>query len=163
MPDLSDRVTLAHEIFVSCPNFTKEVKSLLMGDCVFCKIVRGEIPAEKIAEDNDFVAFLSITPVYDGLTVIATKQHYGSYLYQSLSDDLLTKMHLFACKVALLLDKSLGCERCVQVMEGLEVNHAHIKLFPKYKGIFVAIKEKEIPDTSRLKEVAEKIRKAGGI
>lgn len=131
-------------------------------DCVFCRIVAGELPAEVIGEDEEFIAFLSITPVYDGLTVIATKKHYDSYLYQSLPDEVLARMHLFARHIALKLDKALGSQRCVQVMEGLEVNHAHIKLFPKYEKVYRPINEREIPDTSRLAEVAEKIRKAGG-
>ena len=134
-----------------------------MCDCVFCQIVTGEMKVEKIAEDEEHVAFLSATPVYDGFTVVIPKKHFDSYVYQTMADDELAKLHLFAKKVALLLDRALGAERCVQVMEGLDVNHAHLKLFPKYPGVGHAIVEKEIFDTSRLKEVAEKIRKAGVI
>lgn len=129
-----------------------------MEDCVFCKIVRGEIPVEKIMEDDTFIAFLSATPVYDGLTVVVPKKHYDSYLYKSMTDDEMNALHTFAKKVALLLDKALGLERCVQVMEGLDVNHAHLKLFPKYPGVAHTIVETEIFNTKGLKEVAEKIR-----
>lgn len=130
-----------------------------MDECVFCKIVKGEIPAEKVMEDDNFLAFLSITPVYDGLTVVAPKKHYGSYAYQSMTDEELSAMHVFAKKVALLLDKALGSERCVQVMEGLDVDHAHIKLFPKYKGVHQSIVESETPvDGASLKKVSEKIK-----
>lgn len=130
-----------------------------MEDCVFCKIVSGQLPSEKIMEDEEHVAFLSATPVYDGFTVVATKNHYGSYIYQTMTDEQLAKIHIFAKKVALAIDKALGSERCMQVMEGMDVDHSHVKLFPKYKGVFRPIVEKETFDTSRLKEVAEKIRK----
>lgn len=130
-----------------------------MDDCVFCKIVNGEISAEKIFEDNDFIAFLSITPVYDGLTVVATKRHLDSDVYKSMSDEELSKMHVFAKKVALILSDALEPERVMQVLEGLEVNHAHIKLFPKYKGVFNATVESEKPvDFEKLKIVADRIR-----
>lgn len=129
--------------------------------CVFCKIVAGEIPAEKIIENEDFLAFLSINPVYEGLTIVIPKKHFGSYAYKTMSDSELVKLHLFAKKVALLLDRALGAERCVQVMEGLEIDHAHLKLFPKYAGVTHSIMETQIPvDTERIKKAAEKIRKS---
>ncbi len=111
-------------------------------------------------EDDNFVAFLSATPVYDGFTVVIPKKHFGSYVYQTMGDADLADLHIFAKKVALLLDKALGSERCIQVMEGLDVDHAHVKLFPKYKGVTRAIMEKEVFDLEGLKEVADKIRKS---
>ncbi len=132
-----------------------------MGSCVFCQIVSGEIPAEKIMEDEDFVAFLSATPVYEGFTIVVPKKHYGSYVYQSMPEEELWKLHKFAKKVALVLDEVLGSERCIQVMEGLDVDHAHLKLFPKYKGVEHAIMERAIfIDQEEIKKVADKIRKA---
>lgn len=130
-------------------------------DCIFCKIVAGEVNVEKIAESDDYLAFLGANPVYDGMTLVIPKRHFGSYVYESMSDEELASLHVFAKKVAKTLDAALGCERCVQVMEGLDINHAHLKLFPKYKGVTNAIMEKQIFDTKRLPEVAAKIRKAG--
>lgn len=134
-----------------------------MTDCVFCKIVAGEIPAEKIAESDDFVAILGIKPKFPGMTVIITKEHVGTYLYQTVAEELFTKMHLFAKKVALKLDLALGSFRCIQVMEGFDVDHAHLKLFPVYEGKFydASYEGPEIADSSELRTVAEKIRKAG--
>lgn len=130
-----------------------------MNDCVFCKIVKGELPSEKVLEDDNFLAFLSISPVYDGLTVIATKNHLDSDIYKTMSDEELGKLHIFAKKVALILEKALGAERIMQVLEGMEVNHAHIKLFPKYKGVFNATIESEISvEIEKLKVVSEKIK-----
>lgn len=130
-----------------------------MDGCVFCKIVKKEIPSEVIKEDDNFLAFLSITPIYDGLTVVATKKHLDSDIYKSMTDEELAKMHIFAKKVALILNEALKPERVMQVFEGLEINHAHIKLFPKYKGVFNAIIESEIPvEFGKLKIIADKIR-----
>lgn len=142
------------------PKFGKRFTIRLMADCVFCKIVAGEIPAEIIAQDSEFLAFLSITPVYPGFTLVVTKEHFGSYAYATLPEEKLTRLHLFAKKVALAIDKALGSERCVQVMEGLDVDHVHLKLFPKYPGVTHAIMERQIPmeNFEELKRVAQKIR-----
>lgn len=135
-----------------------------MEDCVFCKIVRGEILAHKIAEDQDFVAFLGIFPKFPGMMVVVTKNHVGdSYLYRSVSDEELAKMHLFAKKVALAIDRSLGSFRCIQVMEGLENRqHPHLKLFPVYEGrsYGVAFEGGQKASDEELQVVAEKVRKA---
>ncbi len=129
---------------------------------MFCKIINGDVPAEKVGEDADFIAFLGIYPKYPGMTVVATKRHTdNSYLYASLTDDELVKMHLFAKNVALKIDNALGSFRCIQVMEGFEQNHAHIKLFPVYQGkMYGAVFEgNKQATTEELKEVAEKIRR----
>jgi len=129
-----------------------------MDGCVFCGIVSGKIPSHKIAEDQDFVAFLGIFPKYPGMTVIVSKEHKGSYLYKSLTDEELTSMHLFSKKVAGLLDKALNTERCMELMEGLEVDHAHLKLFPRPVGVMDALGEGKIrADEMELEKVAEKI------
>lgn len=134
-----------------------------MEDCVFCKIVRGEVPANKIAQDDDFVAFLGIYPKFPGMTVVVTCDHVGdSYLYGSLSDEKLAKFHLFTKRVALAIDKSLGSFRCIQTMEGMENRaHPHLKLFPVYEGMEygVAFEGKQKVSDDDLKLTAEKIRR----
>lgn len=130
-----------------------------MEDCIFCKIVKGEIPSEKVMEDNNHLAILSITPVYEGMTIVLTKKHFDSYAYQTMLDTELADLHVFTKKVALLLDEKLSSERCIQVMEGLDVNHVHIKLFPKYKGVYKANVERELPlSIEELKKVSEKLK-----
>lgn len=132
---------------------------------MFCKIVAGGIPAHKIMEDGDFVAFLGIFPQFEGMTVIASKKHaVNSYLYQSLTDDQLSKMHLFAKKTALLIDKALGSSRCIQVMEGFETVHPHLKLFPVYKDKTYdhSYEGKNRASNEELEKVAQKIRKEAG-
>lgn len=128
---------------------------------MFCKIVRGETPANKIAEDGDFVAFLGIFPKFPGMTVVITKKHFGeSYIYKSFSDEELAKMHVFTKKVALAIDKALGSFRCIQTMEGMENReHPHLKLFPVYEGkdYGVAFEGKERASDEELKGIVEKI------
>lgn len=91
--------------------------------------------------------------------MVASKKHVGSYLYQSMDDEDLAKIHAFAKKVALAVDKSLGSMRCIQVMEGLEVDHAHLKLFPVYENVLDSMGEGEIKASDEdLTNVAEKIK-----
>ena len=101
-------------------------------DCIFCGIVRGESPAHKIWEDEYHVAFLSIFPNTPGFTVLITKAHLGSYLFD-LDDLPLQRLIVAAKTVGKLLDCALdGVGRTGCVMEGFGVNHAHVKLFPMH-------------------------------
>lgn len=98
-------------------------------DCIFCKIVKGEIPCYKVWEDDEFMAFLDIYPAVEGMTLVIPKTHYDSYVFQ-MPDEPYTKLFNATKKVAKLLDETLGSDRCAMVMEGLDVNHVHIKLYP---------------------------------
>ncbi len=98
-------------------------------DCLFCKIVAGEIPATKIYEDEKFLAFLDINPNTEGMTLVIPKEHYDSYAFD-MPDDVYTELMLVTKKVAKLLKKGLNVSRVALVMEGTGVNHAHIKLYP---------------------------------
>lgn len=100
-----------------------------MSDCVFCKIVSGEIPSFKVYEDEEFLAFLDINPNTCGMTVLITKKHYHSYVFD-LPDDIYTRFMNTARKVAKLLDETLGVQRTAMVMEGMGVDHAHLKFYP---------------------------------
>jgi diadenosine tetraphosphate (Ap4A) HIT family hydrolase len=103
-----------------------------MEDCTFCKIVRGEIPAHKIYEDNEHLAFLDIFPNTKGVTLVITKKHYASYAFD-LPDEVYTKLFLLAKKIGKVIDKSLGSVRTFMVTEGMEIPHIHVKLYPFYK------------------------------
>ncbi len=134
-----------------------------MEGCIFCKIVKGEIPANKIEENEEFLAFLGIFPKFAGMTVVVTKRHTGdSYVYRALSDEELSRMHLFAKKVALKIDRALGSDRTIQVAEGFDIkDHTHLKLFPVYlgKSYDCAYEGTEKANDEELKIVADKIRK----
>lgn len=138
--------------------------NLAMQDCVFCKIVAGEIPCEKVWEDSDLMAILDASPLVRGQTLVLTKRHEDSYVL-GLADELVAKMYVGAAKVARLLDKTLGSFRTAQVMEGLGVRHAHIKLYPlmegEREGGLIPMGKKATPE--HLAQVAEKIREGGDL
>ena len=102
-----------------------------MENCVFCKIASGVFDSAKVWEDNEFMAFLDINPNTKGMTVVIPKKHYDSYAID-MPDDLYSRFFLAAKRVARVLEKGLDTQRVILVMEGLMVDHAHIKLYPVY-------------------------------
>lgn len=95
---------------------------------IFTKIVNGEIPSYKIAEDEDYFAFLDIFPVAKGHTLVIPKKEVD-YLFD-LDDEEYTGLQMFAKKVAVGLKKAIPCEKVGVLVLGLEVPHAHIHLVP---------------------------------
>ncbi|MBS3092041.1 HIT domain-containing protein [Candidatus Pacearchaeota archaeon] len=102
-----------------------------MKDCIFCKIVNGELPSVKIWEDKDFIAVLDPNPNTKGMTLIIPKKHYDSYIFDD-SDEFCKNIIIASKRVAKLLEKGLNVKRVAMVMEGMGINHAHIKLYPLY-------------------------------
>ena len=100
-----------------------------MNDCIFCKIVSNEIPCAKIWENEKFMAFLDINPNTKGMTVVIPKSHFDSYVID-MPDNIYCEFFLSTKKVAKILEKGLNTKRVAIVMEGLMINHAHIKLYP---------------------------------
>jgi len=95
---------------------------------IFTKIVNGEIPAWKVAEDENFFAFLDIFPVAKGHTLVIPKKEVD-YLFD-LDDATYAGLQLFAKKVALGIQKAIPCKKVGVMVLGLEVPHAHIHLVP---------------------------------
>lgn len=95
---------------------------------IFTKIVNGEIPAYKVAEDENYFAFLDIFPVARGHVLVIPKKEVD-YLFD-MDDELYAGLQLFAKKVALGLKKAIPCEKVGVLVLGLEVPHAHIHLVP---------------------------------
>ncbi len=95
---------------------------------VFSKIVQGEIPSYKIAEDENYYAFLDINPIAKGHTLVIPKKEID-YIYD-LDDELLAGLHVFAKKVAKGMEKVIPCQRIGIAVLGLEVPHAHVHLVP---------------------------------
>ena len=97
-------------------------------ETIFTKIINGEIPCYKIAENDDFFAFLDISPLAKGHTLVVPKIQ-NDYIF-NLPDDLLAKMILFSKKIALAIEKNVDCIRIGVAVIGLEVPHTHIHLVP---------------------------------
>ena len=95
---------------------------------IFSKIIAGEIPCYKVAENDKFFAFLDINPLAKGHTLVIPKQEVD-YIFD-LSDEDLAAMHVFAKKVALAIGKAFPCRKVDKSVLGLEVPHAHIHLIP---------------------------------
>lgn len=95
---------------------------------IFSKIVAGEIPAHKVAESIDYLAFLDISPLAEGHVLVIPKKEVD-YLFD-LDDELYTGLQLFAKIVADGIKKAIPCKRVGVAVIGLEVPHAHIHLIP---------------------------------
>lgn len=100
-----------------------------MENCIFCKIVKGEIPCVKIWEDKSFLAFLDINPNTKGMTLVIPKKHFDSDIFE-LPEEAYKKLMIASRKVAKLLIKGLKVKRVSFVIEGMGVNHIHVKLYP---------------------------------
>ena len=100
-------------------------------DCIFCKIAKGEIDSAKIWEDDEFFSILDLNPNTKGMALVLTKNHYDSYAFL-MPDDIYQRFMLASKKVAKILEKALKVERVAMVIEGMGVNHAHIKLYPMH-------------------------------
>ena len=95
---------------------------------IFSKIIAGEIPSYKIAENDMFFAFLDIFPLTEGHVLIVPKTETDKFF--DVSDELLAQWLLFAKPIAKAIEKSFDCNRCGISVVGLEVSHAHMHLIP---------------------------------
>lgn len=95
---------------------------------IFTKIVNGEIPSYKIAEDDNFLAFLDVNPNAKGHTLCIPKQEIDKIF--DIEDDLYLGLMAFAKKIAIALEKTVPCKRVGMAVVGLEVPHAHVHLIP---------------------------------
>jgi histidine triad (HIT) family protein len=133
------------------------VKSKIFGGMtIFSKIIAGDIPSFKIAENEKFFAFLDIFPLREGHVLVVPKMETDKLF--DLPDDYLNEMLLFAKPIALAIEKSFDCNRCGISVVGLEVPHAHIHLIPINSANdlnFTQPKPKASDDS--LKKVQEKI------
>ena len=150
-----------------------------MDDCIFCKIIAGTAPANKIWEDEKHVAFLSIFPNTPGFTVVTTKKHLPSYFADNNDQDL-ADFIVATKKVAKLIDAAFDdVGRTGLIAEGFGVDHLHFKLFPmhgtktnewqqhnshvektfdKYEG-YISSHNGPRADDEELKIIADKIKK----
>jgi len=124
---------------------------------IFSKIISGEIPCYKIAENERFFAFLDINPLSKGHTLVVPKLEVD-YIF-NLEDELLSGMILFAKQVALAIEKSVPCVRVGVAVIGLEVPHAHIHLIPFNKESDMNFKNPKLKlSPEEMNEIAAGIR-----
>jgi histidine triad (HIT) family protein len=103
-------------------------KKKLKAMSIFSKIIAGEIPSYKIAEDKNFFAFLDIFPLVEGHTLVVPKIEVDNMF--DLDDNYLSSLLVFAKPIAKAIEKSFTCNRCGMAVIGIEVPHAHLHLVP---------------------------------
>ncbi|MFT3995481.1 MAG: HIT family protein [Dysgonomonas sp.] len=124
---------------------------------IFSKIIAGEIPSYKIAENDKFFAFLDINPMAKGHTLVIPKLEID-YLFD-IDDALLAEMAVFAKQVAIAIKKAIPCNRISMMVLGLEVPHAHIHLVPMNKESDMILSNPKLKlEQSEFNEIATKIR-----
>jgi len=124
---------------------------------IFSKIIAGEIPSYKIAEDENFYAFLDINPIMKGHTLVVPKIE-EDYIF-NLEDKILADLMVFSKKVAKAIEKSISCTRIGIVVIGMEVPHTHIHLIPIQKESDMNFQKPKLKLSSEeMTEIAEKIR-----
>ncbi|MEM6997860.1 MAG: HIT family protein [Patescibacteria group bacterium] len=152
-----------------------------MKDCVFCKIVAGDVPCYEIWQDGDHLAFLTLWPNTEGFSVVIPKEHHPSNFAEA-NEQVTTKLVAAARQVAQKISSVYKeVERCAMVFEGYGVDHLHAKLIPlhatagsewrqfnhhddkfftEYEGYISTHEPADMADADWLKKTAEKIREA---
>lgn len=128
---------------------------------IFSKIIKGEIPSFRIAENEKFYAFLDINPLVEGHTLVIPKLEVDKFL--DMPDDYLKEILLFAKPIATAIENSFPCNRCGLSVVGLEVPHAHLHLIPINDMDDINFTRKKLsPTQEELKIAQEKIVGAMG-
>ena len=123
---------------------------------IFTKIIKGEIPCYKIAEDADFLAFLDVNPNSKGHTLCVPKQEIDKIF--DLEDDLYLGLMQFSKKVAVALEKTIQCNRIGMAVIGLEVPHAHVHLIPLNEMDEMRFKNKVSMNKDEFEALARQIK-----
>lgn len=126
---------------------------------IFSKIIAGELPSYKVAEDEKFFAFLDINPITWGHTLVVPKQEVDYYF--DLDEITLADMAVFTKLVADAIKRAIPCKKVGMAVLGLEVPHAHVHLVPlKTEGDMDFKNKIQNPDPEKMKEICEAISKA---
>ena len=124
---------------------------------IFSKIINGDIPCYKIAENEQFLAFLDVFPLVKGHVLVVPKQEID-YIFD-LPDQLLSDMFIFAKKLAPAIEKAVPCKRIGLTVIGLEVPHAHLHMVPMNTANDVNFTQPKIKvEASEMEEISERIK-----
>jgi histidine triad (HIT) family protein len=139
---------------------------VMMEDCLFCKIIAGKIPSEKVYEDDAVFAFLDVFPTSEGHTLVAPKKHFNRFT--DMDAESVASLFEAARKITAAIEKAFSAEGSnIGINDGevagQEIPHVHVHVIPRRKGDggrgIKSIVWTE-PDTTNLKEIAKKIREA---
>ena len=123
---------------------------------LFTKIIRGEIPCERIGENDDFFAFLDINPIYQGHTLVVPKKEEDVFF--DLDNRLLSQIMVFSKYISRAIERVVPCKRIGVMVAGLEVPHAHVHLVPITKTSQLSFSYATPANPEELKVLGEKIR-----
>ena len=126
-----------------------------MQDCIFCKISKGEIPCDKIYENENFLVFLDIKPVSDGHLLIIPKKHF--IWMQEADDKTISEIFKLTKKMMLVLKETLKCDFVQVSIVGEEMPHFHIHLIPRYFDDKLSNFPTKKYESKKSKEIAKKI------
>jgi histidine triad (HIT) family protein len=125
---------------------------------IFTKIIRGEIPSYKVAEDDKFIAFLDVFPLKKGHVLVVPKEEID-YIFDQ-SDETLSGLMVFAKKVARAMEKAISCKRIGIAVIGLEVPHTHIHLIPMDRVSDLNFANPKLKlEPGEMNDIAESIKK----
>ena len=128
-----------------------------MTDCIFCKIVKGEVPCNKIWEDENFIAMLDINPINPGHTLVLLKKH-ADYIFD-LGDKEYQDLMLAVKKIAKIIKSRLNPKRVGIVVEGFLIPHVHVHLVPINHGNELNPERARPSNKEELEKIAMEIRK----
>ena len=123
---------------------------------LFTRIIKGEIPCNKILEDENYLAFLDIRPINPGHTLVVTKKEID-YIFD-VDDELLAGLMVFAKKVARAIQKEIPCQRIGVMVAGIEVPHTHVHLVPIQNVLDLNFARAKQASQEDLAKLAERIR-----
>lgn len=124
---------------------------------LFTKIAKGEIPSYKVAENEDFYAFLDINPMTKGHTLVIPRNTEEDYIFR-LDDETYTGLMQFSRQVAIAIEKSIPCKRIAIAVMGMEVPHTHVHLIPINKESEMNIANPKLKlDSDEMAAIATKI------
>ena len=129
-----------------------------MDDCIFCKISKGDIPAEKIYEDKDILAFLDISPINKGHVVVMPKEHFSDIF--ETPDEVSSKLISATKTIGKALKKAMEVNRVILTIWGEDVPHTHMHAIPKKKDDDMYFWKQGKYDEGEIKKIGEKIRSA---
>ncbi|WP_026977158.1 HIT family protein [Flavobacterium tegetincola] len=125
---------------------------------IFTKIINGEIPAYKIAENDKFLAFLDVNPNAKGHTLCIPKQEINKIF--DMDEDLYLELMQFSRKIAIALEKAIDCKRVGMAVVGLEVPHVHVHLIPLNEMDEMRFSNKVKLEKEEFEDLVEKIQKS---
>ena len=124
---------------------------------IFTKIINGELPAYKIAEDDKFLAFLDVNPNAKGHTLCIPKQEINKIF--DMDEGLYLELMQFSRKIAIALEKAIDCKRVGMAVVGLEVPHVHVHLIPLNEMDNMRFEKKVKLEKEEFEEIVKKVKK----